>query len=54
MSETPKKAINLRISIEEYAWVLSSAKTREISMTEVIRDLIRKQKNRELRKPQQY
>lgn len=54
MSDSPKKAVNLWLNTEEHAWVKNSAKARGTSMTEVIRDLIRKQQERERRRPQQY
>jgi len=54
MSEPGKKAINLWLNKEEYAWVKSNAKTRGTSMTAVIRELIRKQAERERRRPEQY
>lgn len=54
MTEPTKKAVNLWLKTEEYIWVKNNAKTRGISMTSVIRELIRKQAERERRKPEQY
>lgn len=54
MTESSKKALNLWLNAEEHTWVKNSAKARGISMTAVIRELIRKQEERERRKPQQY
>lgn len=54
MTESTKKAINLWLNAEEYSWVKNSANARGLTMTAVIRELIRKQEDRERRRPQQY
>ena len=54
MGDSGKKAVNLWLSPEEHAWVKRTAREKGVSMTSLIRELIRKQVEIEQRRPQQY